>query len=159
MGRRMLPRKSGTNGMYGKYNRDGDVLEVLERNHGRIAPEAETRWNNMKLVAMVGGVMFLLCAFMLIAQALKGYQTYDPRIINRGPNDYPIEMYRDGMVDGCAGWENKPGNPGYRPEYGYGVTGILYDEVRYGRERRDNMRKEQRKSTKAFRQPDAYRPG
>merc|ERR1711964_37955 len=99
---------------------------------------------------MGGGLVSGLVLLGSVVVIYKGYQSSERLItlldrhlpVPKGPNDV-IEMYRDGMVDGCAG--NKPG------EYGYGVVGIpVYEyNIHNGRKARDEMRKAQRARTNA----------
>merc|ERR1711964_518860 len=103
---------------------------------------------------MGGGLVSGLVLLGSVVVIYKGYQSSERLItlldrhlpVPKGPNDV-IEMYRDGMVDGCAG--NKPG------EYGYGVVGIPVYESN-GRKRRDEMRKAQRARANAqFTRPES----
>merc|ERR1711964_463675 len=94
---------------------------------------------------MGGGLVSGLVLLGSVVVIYKGYQSSERLItlldrhlpVPKGPNDV-IEMYRDGMVDGCAG--NKPG------KHEYGDTAY---EIRNGRKARDEMRKAQRARTNA----------
>merc|ERR1711964_206977 len=146
-------------GMYGRYDAKADVeadrklLAQLESQVGRLPGREEYRWENMKLVALVIGTLFFLAFCWVIVTRMSPTYTTHPTVVSEHTVRRPDSILAQ---DPKNGWDiHKAGNPGYRPKYGRGMTGMVLEALNSDN-RRAVKQDARRESNKPFRQAEGY---